>query len=196
MKHKLIAILLIVSGLSLLVFTLTRQSITTNELPTLPSGEEAVVQDNDIVKPGDLTQHDNKIVIDKIGVEAEILEGGIESLAQGVWHLPRTSNPKDGGNTVITAHRWKYKPPDSRTFYNLDKMEIGDSITVFWEGSEYKYIIDKVFEVTPDQVEILAPSDKAQLTLFTCTPLFSTDRRLVVKANLESVSTSTVSGMK
>ncbi len=196
MRRKLIAILLIVSGLSLLVFTLIRNNTNLTEVSVLPSGEEVVVQNSDFIEPSDLTKHENKIVIDKIGVEAEILEGGIEQLAKGVWHLPRTSNPKEGGNTVITAHRWKYRPPDPRTFYNLDKMDLGDSITIFWEGDEYKYIVKDIFEVTPDKVEILAPSDEAELTLFTCTPLFSTDRRLVIKARLESVSSSTASVMK
>jgi len=185
MKQNKLAISLIIIGVGLFVFGILQQQMEMSRQDALPSGEEKIVLEQgvyDYTLPDESL--DNKLVIEKIGVNATINEGGEEVLALGVWHLPRTSTPDKGGNTVLSAHRWKYKPPDPRTFYNLDKMEVGDDIEIIWQGQKYVYRVKKVFEVTPDKVEILSPSGKPELTLFTCTPLYSTDRRLVVKAEL------------
>ncbi len=195
MKHNALAITLIVIGIGLVGFVFFQEeeinipntpdiSNVTNK--TLPSGE-VLLDDAVYSPPAFLEDGVNKLVIEKIGVEAEILEGGEDVLAEGVWHLPRTANPADGGNTVISAHRWKYKPPDPRTFYDLDKLEVGDEIIVTWDNSIYIYIVNNIFEVASNEVDILSPSDNNKLTLFTCTPLYSTDRRLVVQADLESI---------
>jgi len=184
MKQNKLAISLVVLGVGLFFVGLFRQ-LDLAKPQVLPSGEEKEVINKGVYDytPPDKSA-DNRLIIKKIGVDAVIYEGGQETLALGVWHLPRTSTPDKGGNTVLSAHRWKYKPPDPRTFYNLDKLEIGDEIKVYWEGREYNYKIEKIFEVTPDKVEVLAPSNKEELTLFTCAPLYSTQRRLVVKADL------------
>jgi sortase A len=88
---------------------------------------------------------------------------------------------------VISAHRWKFRPPDTRTFYNIDKLAVGDEIKIFWQGKAYYYRVRETKVVTPDQTEILYPTKEPQLTLFSCTPLFSTSHRLVVVADLEKV---------
>ncbi|MFS8130521.1 MAG: sortase domain-bontaining protein [Candidatus Dojkabacteria bacterium] len=47
------------------------------------------------------------------------------------------------------------------------------------------YEVYTTFEVTPDHIEILNDSGiKHELTLYTCTPIYTSDRRLVVKAKL------------
>src|SRR3989344_5893560 len=117
----------------------------------------------------------NMLYIRKIGVEINIVEGKNENaLYQGAWRIPGTSEPGFGGNTVIGGHRWQFKPPSTRTFYNLDKLAVGDEIRVLWEGKEYAYKVRETKIVKPDQVEILENTNDNILTLFTCTPLFST----------------------
>jgi len=181
--NKYFSLSLIITGISLIGFVIYQDHITKSNNKTLPTGEVLLGGDK-VTAPQPLIEGVNKIVINKIGVEAEILEGGEEALAEGVWHLPRTADPGTGGNFVVSSHRWKYLPPDPRTFYDLDKLEIGDMIEVTWAGEVYKYVVQDIFVVTPDRVDILAPSDDNILTLFTCTPLYSTDRRLVIKASL------------
>ncbi len=159
-------------------------------LSRLPSGEEPIVKsiitgkDNSAPPVYNIDDYDKFLVIPKMGVAAPILEGGIERLAEGIWLLPDTSTPDQGGNTVITAHRWKYKPPDPRTFYNIDKMQAGDVITLKWKGKKYYYQVFSVFIVTPDQTEILYPTKDPILTLFSCAPLYETTFRQVVQAKL------------
>ncbi len=188
-KRNFIAYSFIAIGLTLFSFVLLNNKNGSEEIQlrkVLPSGEEQQVKQVGLLPPPDeeVINRENRLIIDKIGVNAVINEGGPEALALGVWHLPRTSTPDKGGNTVLSAHRWKYKPPDPRTFYDLNKLDIGDKIKVIWQGKEYIYKVRDIFEVTPDQVEVLGPDDKPELTLFTCTPLYSTARRLIIKADL------------
>jgi len=129
---------------------------------------------------------DNRVVIPKIGVDMKIVEGTDEKIAlnQGAWRYPTTSMPNKGGNTVITGHRFKYRPPSKETFYLLDKLEKGDKFIVYWQGIEYDYEITETKVVEKNAVEILNDTEDPIVTLFTCTPLFTTKQRLVVIGKL------------
>ena len=128
----------------------------------------------------------NHVVIKKIGVDTNILEGLNESvLNRGVWRLPYTSTPDKGGNTVLTAHRYLEKV-GPRTFYHLDKIEVGDKITVMWEGVEYQYDVISTQVVPSTAVEVEKPTLEPILTLYTCTPLWTSKDRIVVRAKLTS----------
>lgn len=125
----------------------------------------------------------NTILIPRMGVDTAILEGPDEkTLNKGVWHLPGTSNPAKGGNVVISAHRYKWRPPSTKTFWDIDKMKVGDLITITWEGKKYTYKVTKSYIVTPDRVDILADTKEHKLTLFSCTPKFTSKNRLVIEA--------------
>ena len=127
---------------------------------------------------------DNRIIIKKIGVEAPLVESknSKTALLKGMWRVPTTSQPDKGGNTVITGHRWYKKPPNKATFYNLDKLKKNDEITVVWYGVKYNYRVSEIKIVDPYAVSIMDPTKDKTLTLFTCTPLYSTKSRLVVIA--------------
>lgn len=129
---------------------------------------------------------ENRVVIPKIGVDMKIVEGTNEKVAlnQGAWHYPTTSTPNQGGNTVITGHRFKYRPPSKETFYLLDKLEKGDKFIVYWQGIEYDYEVTETKVVEKNAVEILNNTEEPIVTLFTCTPLFTTKQRLVVIGKL------------
>ncbi|MEK7160426.1 MAG: class E sortase [Patescibacteria group bacterium] len=123
----------------------------------------------------------NRLVIDKIGVNTSIVEGENENaLNRGAWRAPESSTPSAGGNTVITGHRFKYLPPNNLTFYLLDKLVAGDTILVIWNDKEYWYLVSETKIVPPEAMEILNPTDKPILTLFTCDPIWSQTNRLVV----------------
>lgn len=145
-------------------------------LPSLP-----IIADRPIPK-------DNRLVIPSIGVDMSILEGPTEKTLDrgGIWHIPNTSNPERGGNTVLSGHRWQYLPPSSRTLYLLDKVKDGQPVILYWHGQEYDYTITGREIVTPDRTDILQNTDQPQLTIFTCTPLYSTKQRLVLYGHLIS----------
>lgn len=128
----------------------------------------------------------NRLFIPQINVDAEIIEGeDIDVLRskEGVWHDPTTGDPELGGNMVLAGHRFQYLPPNTHTFYHLDKLKISELIKVYWQGKEYVYEISKIFEVLPEEVWIKSETPN-ELTLYTCTPLFTSEKRLVVKAKL------------
>ncbi|MFH1170935.1 MAG: class E sortase [bacterium] len=125
----------------------------------------------------------NRLVIPKIGVDIAVVEGTDDRvLARGAWRIPGTSSSPEKGNMVLSAHRFRYRPPSSETFYLLDKVKPDDTVILYWKNVEYDYRVTITKEVKPDAVEILQQTLTPTLTLFTCAPLFSTARRLVVVA--------------
>jgi LPXTG-site transpeptidase (sortase) family protein len=128
---------------------------------------------------------DNVLIIPKIGVRIPIAEGSDESaLNKGAWRLPETSTPDKGGNIALAGHRWKYRPPSEKTFYLLDKLIVGDTLKISWKGKDYNYKVVSIFVVEPTEVWVLSKTEKTTVTLITCTPLFSTEKRLIVRGEL------------
>lgn len=130
----------------------------------------------------------NRIIIPKIGVDSPIIESldAKYALNRGAWRTPETSTPDQGGNTVITGHRYKYLPPNNLTFYLLDKLVIGDLILINWQEKNYYYRVKQIKIVEPTEVSILNPTAAAILTIYTCEPIYSQERRLVVIAEKEN----------
>lgn len=129
---------------------------------------------------------DNRLVIPKIGVNIPIVEGqeSDSALWKGAWRVSGSSTPREGGNTVLSAHRFRYRPPSNLTLYLLDKVQAGDIMIVYWQGKEYDYRVSKTKIVPRENTDIAEPTLTAQLTVFTCHPLFSTKERLVVVGEL------------
>lgn len=129
---------------------------------------------------------DNRLVIPKIGVNLAIVEGqeSESALWKGAWRISGSSTPKIGGNTVLSAHRFRYRPPSNLTLYLLDQVKPGDVMIVYWEGKEYDYRISTTRIVARENTDIAEPTLTSQLTVFTCHPLFSTKERLVVIGEL------------
>ncbi|MBN1618549.1 class E sortase [Candidatus Dojkabacteria bacterium] len=139
--------------------------------------------DNDDGDEVDATSTGNKIYIPVIGLDANIVEGQTEdALLLGAWRRPNSSTPDKGGNTVITGHRFQYLPPNNLTFYHLDKVQVGDEIVIFWEGKRYEYIVIETKVVEPTDTYVEDQTEEPRLTLYTCTPLFTANQRLVVVA--------------
>jgi len=130
----------------------------------------------------------NRLIVPSMGVDADVIMSNTEdALKKGLWHIPGSATPGTNGNIVIAAHRWLYKPPSNKTFYLIDKVSVGDPIYYDYEGIRYTYRVTETEIVQPDDVGILSQSEN-KLTLFTCHPLFSTKQRIVITAELESVS--------
>jgi len=129
----------------------------------------------------DAIPKDDRLVIPKIALDEHIYEGISPYLVnKGVWARPLTSTPAKGGNTVLVGHRFTYDGP--ATFYSLDKVKSGDNIVIYWQGVEYDYQVSETKVVPATAVEIESPTKDAQLTIYTCTPLWSAKDRLVVIA--------------
>lgn len=147
--------------------------LVTQNLPEAPKEDKEVIP------------AENTLVIPGLGMQEVVYDGNsVATLRKGVWHRPHSSNPTQGSNTVLVGHRFTYTQPEG-VFYHLDKVKVGDSIVLYWQGEKYSYHVTKAFVVTADKVEIEAPTKDPLLTLYTCTPLWSAKDRLVIQAELE-----------
>lgn len=132
---------------------------------------------------------DNRVIIPRIGVNIHYGPGVAALNAGAEWRYPTRGNPETGGNFIIAAHRLSIQPTPWGTvvkspFYNIDKLAISDKIFIDYSGSRYAYSIDKIFNVTPDQVQIEAPSDTPKLTLYSCDLTGSATGRVVITGKL------------
>jgi len=127
----------------------------------------------------------NRLIIPAMLLDQPINEGkDMSALKNGPWRLPQTSTPSKGSNTVIVGHRFTYSNPHG-AFYHLDKVRAGDEIGIYWQNKKYLYRVAKSEVVPANRISVEAPTGKAQLTLYTCAPLWWPKDRLVVTAVLE-----------
>lgn len=125
---------------------------------------------------------ENRIVIPSISLNEPILESSNIGVITGggTWHRPNSANPSQESNTVIVGHR--YYGNNISTFYHLDKVKVGHLLAVYWEGKEILYEVTETKVVDPTAVDIEAPTTEEQLTLYTCTPIWTAKNRLVIIA--------------
>lgn len=111
------------------------------------------------------------------------------ALDRGVIHLPETPMPwekREQKNVYLAGHRVGYPGTGSRlVFYNLDKLKTGDAIKLRdRSGRVYEYRVTEAFEVAPDASWAMdSVRDRDIVTLQTCTPIPTYERRLVVRAD-------------
>jgi len=130
----------------------------------------------------------NSLIIPTLLLDQPTLEGPEKNwfnlLKQGIWRWPASSTPDKGGNTVFLAHRFSYTGPHG-AFYYLNKLKPGNEIAVIWSNKLYHYKVVSSTEVPPTDTAIEDNTPDAEITLFTCTPLWHPVNRLVVVAKLE-----------
>jgi sortase A len=123
------------------------------------------------------------IKIPTIDLDFVVVEGtDYESLKKGPGHYPDTADPWDGSGRVgIAGHRTTYLHP----FFDLDKVQIGDQITLLTRYGNYGYQVNDVF-VVPEEGSgvVLDQTQKPTLVLTTCNPKYASSERLIVTADL------------
>lgn len=172
-----------------------------DSLEELQSDEEGaaneIAQDNEIVEEEPITQDpvlENEEILDfsdknflglilipKIDVKLPILEGTSKStLSKAVGHLEDTPKPGTIGNTALAGHR---SHSFAKFFNRLDEVEVGDDIYLNVRNGKEKYVVYDKFVVKPTDVWVLKNTpDKQTITLITCHPLYTSKKRLIVKA--------------
>jgi LPXTG-site transpeptidase (sortase) family protein len=125
----------------------------------------------------------NRLVIPKIGVDADIEEATYDNyeaaLKKGVWRVSDFGEPDiAGASMILAAHRFGYLAwtnafRHKSSFYNLPKVEIGDTITVDWQQREYTYGVYKV-----ETAESITDYS-ADVILYTCESLSGPERVFV-----------------
>lgn len=133
-----------------------------------------------------------KIVINSIEVEGAIYEGlDSHTMNKGFWHFPSSNLPGQKGNIVIIGHRYAKLPPNKDTFFNLDKVKVGDRIEVIQSDSQYTYIVTDTKIVEKNDTSVLQDYSDYRITLVTCSPLWTSQQRLVIVGKLDKLYKNT-----
>jgi len=130
--------------------------------------------------------------IPKLGIAHASVSSQDYNLAKHLVHYGGTPLPGDRGNTVVFGHSTLpqlFNKNDYKTiFANLFKLRVGDTVEAEVTGIMYRYRIEKVSVVNPDDTSVFSQSyDRSSLTLVTCTPPGTVWKRLIVKGVLETL---------
>ncbi|HET6661514.1 MAG TPA: sortase [Rubrobacter sp.] len=111
------------------------------------------------------------------------------ALANGVAHNPQTSLPWSATaqrNVYLAGHRMGFRGTWSRMiFYNLHKLDTGDEVVLEdRSGTSYRYRVSEVFITDPRDVWVMGQvRGRDMVTLQTCTPIPTFQKRLIVRAD-------------
>lgn len=158
----------------------------------------AIAPENIIVDPNSDVPvgPDTKMIIPKINVDAPIVMGvgptnedQLKAMANGIAHVKypgAASDPGQAGNAVFSAHSssdWTDSGDYKFIFVQLERMAKDDIIYINYQSKRYTYKVYDIKVVAPDDVASLnyTGSDPI-LTLITCTPLGTAQKRLLVFA--------------
>lgn len=138
----------------------------------------------------------NSIEIPSIGITAPVIIGAStqipaleKDLDKGVVYYPGSVLPGENGQIIVLGHSapplWPHIKYDW-VFTDIEKLEKGQTITLYFNHTEYTYkviskaIINKGQDVTPAQLN----GKNNILTLVSCWPPGSDYKRITVQAEL------------
>lgn len=116
-----------------------------------------------------------------------ILEGTADrDLAKGIGHYAETAHPGEVGNFAIAGHRATHGEP----FAQFQLFKRGDKVTVETLAGKYVYSLIADVKVLPEDVWVISakpsvealaayPADAKFITLTTCDPRWSSEKRWI-----------------
>ena len=126
----------------------------------------------------------SRIRIERLNIDlpiigADLEQGKWKATDRGVSYLTSTALPGEMGNSVLYGHNWP------NLLGRLVNIKPGDLIEIqSSDGSLRRFRVAYTTTVTPDQTHILAQTDDARLTIYTCSG-FLDSKRFVATAILE-----------
>jgi len=121
--------------------------------------------------------------IDKLDLKVPVYNGTDEiNLNRGAGRIKGTAWIDSTGNLGIAGHRDGF-------FRVLKDIELGDSIEMLTFQGNTEFVVSSITIVDPADVSVLAPTDKASITLVTCYPFYfvgHAPKRYIVKGELVS----------
>lgn len=134
------------------------------------------------------------LVISKLNIDVPVIQNVdgtnknnyTKALQEGVAHYKGTALPGETGNIFIFGHSSSLDLDSkyNEIFKNLNDLENGDAISIFYQDKNYQYQVFQKAIIEPDDLSVLDQDQDYILTLMTCWPIGTTDQRLVVRAKL------------
>ncbi len=129
------------------------------------------------------------LIVPRLGADfiRPVAEGiTADVLRTGIGHYPGTQTPGGVGNAAFAAHRTGNGSP----FFDIHKLQIGDSVYFETIAGWYRYVIRSLEYVPATGVGVLDPVPQAPgitptdrvLTLTSCNPVFTASERIIVYA--------------
>ncbi len=130
--------------------------------------------------------------IPKLNIKNAVVSTVDSDLSKHLVDYGGTAVPADKGNAVIFGHSTLPQLYDAKNyktvFTYLYQLQPGDEIDVNVNNVKYKYQVQNITVVDPDNTSILQQNfDDSYLTLVTCTPPGTIWKRLAVKAKIEKI---------
>lgn len=136
--------------------------------------------------PANAVQFAN-LIIPRLGADymRPVAEGiDTEVLRTGIGHYPGTQTPGEVGNAAFAAHRTGNGSP----FFDIEKMQVGDSVYFEMEAGWFRYVVRSLEYVPATGVGVLEPVPQSPgirptdrvLTLTSCNPVFTASERIIV----------------
>jgi sortase A len=114
----------------------------------------------------------------------DIVVAGVQTsdLKRGPGHFPDTPLPGQLGNAAIAGHRTTYGAP----FFDVDDLEIGDDIIATTLNGTFIYKVTGSEIVESNRYDVIATTDPslATLTLISCEPKYTAQKRIVIFSEL------------
>lgn len=105
-----------------------------------------------------------EIEIPRLELKAVILQGdSSQILRRGVGHLPSTAMPGELGNIGLAGHRDTFFRP-------LRHIRAGDVVILYSSAGRFRYQVESIRIVSPQDIQVLRSSNRSELTLVTCFP--------------------------
>jgi len=127
-----------------------------------------------------------RIEIPRLLLSVVVVEGiGSATLRRVVGHIPGTALPGQPGNVGLAGHR-------DTLFRPLKDLRVNDEIQFTTPRGDFRYEVESLRIVDPDDTGVLAASGENVLTLVTCYPFYyigPAPKRWIVRARQVSPPT-------
>lgn len=128
--------------------------------------------------------HYDSLVIPSVGIDTDVAIGGDQSSidANDVCLFPQFNTPGNGSPILLGGH-------NTKSFSSLNSIAVGDTISLWWEGTEYTYQVEYSSLCTTSGSDltdtetgenVLEETGREVLQMYTC--YGEDDERWVVKA--------------
>ena len=139
---------------------------------------------------------ETKMIIPKINVDAPIVmnvgpsnEEQLAAMSNGIAHVPypgASAEPGQIGNSVFSAHSssdWTDTGAYKFIFVQLERLSVDDIIYINYKSKRYSYKVYETKVVPPTDIDSLKyTGNEPIITLITCTPLGTAEKRLLIFA--------------
>lgn len=145
--------------------------------------EEPIIEEEKEIKEQQKINYIAVLKIPKIKLERGLVEPNsyLNNVNYNIEILDESSMPDEkSGNVILAAHSGNAR---ISYFRNLDKLSIGDDISIDYQSNTYKYkVVDTYLIDKTGTAEIIRNKNKSTLTLITCK--HNTNKQIIIIAEM------------